>query len=524
MRLTVLLCAISLLGGLGCHSYGTVVRDEGDDMGPVRAPDFTGADRWLNTDNGKPISIKDLKGQVVLLDFWTYCCINCIHIFPDLHYLEQKYHDQPVVVIGVHSGKFDQEKDPEHIREAVLRYNISHPVVVDDDFTIWNAFGVQAWPTQMLIDPKGYVVAAWQGERHRDAIDKKIGQLLTEGRADGTLAKPMQFKSERETFKSGILEFPGKVLADESHGRLFISDTNHNRVVVTDLDGKISQVIGAGSTGLKDGSFEQAQFRQPQGLALSSDGSTLYIADTENHAIRAANLTQGMVTTIAGTGEQGHRLADEVVAKETPLSSPWDVALVGRRVFIAMAGVHQIWGLDLDRKTIAPFAGTGHEGNRDADNRGSWFAQPSGLATDGKVLYVADSETSSIRAVDLAENGQSHTLAGSGDLFGFGHVDGPGIDARFQHPVGVAVTADTVYVADLLNNLIRTIDLKTNRVSTFFGTGKTDSGTTDAPNLYEPGGVSIGGSLLYIADTNHHRIIVVDLNTRKTRVLDVRMH
>jgi DNA-binding beta-propeller fold protein YncE/peroxiredoxin len=518
--MAVLMC---LAGLLGCNRYGMAMHEEGMELGPVHAPDFDGASKWLNTDNARPISIKDLKGQVILLDFWTYSCINCIHIFPDLRYLELKYHDQPVVVIGIHSGKFDQEKDPQHIREAVLRYNITHPVAVDSDFKIWNAYGVRAWPTQILIGPDGYIVEEWTGEGHRDAIDKKIGQLLTEGRAKDTLAKPIQFHPERESFKSGVLEFPGKILADAPGSRLFISDTNHNRIVVTDLAGKITQIIGDGVTGLKDGSFKDTEFRQPQGLALSADGKTLYIADTENHCIREADLVKGNVTTIAGDGTQGHRLSSVVPAKESSLSSPWDLALVGSKLYIAMAGVHQIWALDLQAMSLSPFAGTGREGSLDAQNKIAQFAQPSGLVTDGTHLYVADSESSSIRQVELAADGQTTTVAGSGDLFGFGHTDGPGLSALFQHPLGVALVGDRIFVADTLNSLVRAIDLKKDRVSTVLGTGKTDPGTADTPNLYEPGGLSVSGNTLYIADTNHHRILAMNLATMKARVLNVQM-
>jgi thiol-disulfide isomerase/thioredoxin len=220
----------------------------------AKAPDLNIADAWLNTD-GKPVSIHDLKGQVVLLDFWTYCCINCMHIFPDLHYLERKYSNQPFVVIGVHSGKFDEEKDADHIRQAVLRHNLTHPVAVDSESRIWTAYGVSSWPTLILIDPDGNVVGEWSGEGHRDEIDARIAELLKTGEEKGTLAKPIRFKSERESFKSGVLEFPGKVFADGATGRLFISDTNHNRVLVADLNGKVSQIIGDGKTGLKDGSI-----------------------------------------------------------------------------------------------------------------------------------------------------------------------------------------------------------------------------------------------------------------------------
>jgi DNA-binding beta-propeller fold protein YncE len=487
----------------------------------ARAPGFKGATGWLNTE--KPISLDDLKGQVVVLDFWTYCCINCIHIMPDLKFLEEKYKDQPFVVIGVHSGKFDEEKDADHIRQAVLRHNLTHPIAIDNDMNVWNAydaFGVHSWPSLVLIAPDGSVAATYAGEVRRDLLDRKIAILLDTYRQKGQLGKHLSFKPERASFKSGELEFPGKILADAAGQRLFISDTNHHRIVVAGLDGKISLSIGSGKPGLLDGDFVQAQFRQPQGLALSANGKTLYVADTENHAIRAVDLEKKAVTTIAGTGAQFKGfMPPEGPAKAAALSSPWDLALVGRGLYIAMAGTHQIWVIDLDAGMIGVFAGTRREAAIDAPNRAASFAQPSGLDTDGKVLYVADSEASSIRTVELGDKGVTVTLAGSGDLFGFGTTDAEGPAARFQHPLGVALAGDTLFVADTFNNLIRTIDPKTGATKTWLGTGKNDPGTPQMIGLYEPGGLSAIGDTLYIADTNHHRILAVDIKTKKAIVL-----
>jgi len=476
-----------------------------DGQGRVRAPEFRGISDWLNT--GKPLTMAELRGQVVLVDFWTYCCINCLHIQPDLRYLEDKYAGQPFVVVGVHSGKFMQEKDPENIRQAILRHDIRHPVAVDSDYETWSAFGVRAWPTLALIDPEGYVIGMVSGEGHREDLDTAIGHLLEMGRQKGTLGKPLTFK--REISKAGVLEFPGKVLADPRKGRLFIADTGHNRIVVTGLEGTIQQVIGSGKPGLDEGSF-----RGPQGMALSEDGATLYVADTENHAIRAVILQSGEVKTIAGTGKQGFNYRADGPGPQTALSSPWDLARVGEKLYIAMAGTHQIWVMDLATQRVWVFAGTGGEGATDGPNARATFAQPSGLATDGKTLYVADSEASSIRAIDLMSN-QTRTLAGSGELFGFGLRDGPGKQALFQHPLGVALYGGTLLVADTFNSVIRSIDTQSGAVETWPGEGDGEG----ALKLYEPGGLCVAGDRLYIADTNHHRVLEVQIATRGSREL-----
>lgn len=519
-----------IAGALFLTQFVTPAKAAGDAQA---APDFTGADGWLNT--AKPLTIKDLKGQVVVLDFWTYCCINCMHVIPDLKYLEDKYKDQPFVVVGVHSGKFDQEKDAEHIKNAVLRHNIEHPVAVDSDYKIWTAYGVHAWPTVVVIDPEGNVVGGVSGEGHRETLDQVVAKLLKEHKAKGTLAdKPLTFKRERETFKSGELEFPGKVLADVERKRLFIADTNHHRVLVTDLDGKTTDVIGLAAIGYFDGPFERAQLHQPQGMALSADGNTLYIADTENHAVRAADLVKRTLTTIAGTGKQGReRRPHNAKGAETALSSPWDLVRVGDTLFVAMAGTHQIWQIDLKSDAVSLHAGSGREAADDGPNGDAAFAQPSGLATDGKTIYVADSEASTIRAVDVKDGGRTASVAGSNNLFGFGLVDGKGNLARFQHPLGVALagqgsgigsgSGQALFVADSFNNVVRRIDLASGEVTRWLGTGKSDPGseTVDGIGFFEPGGLSIGGDTLYVADTNHHRLVAIDLKTKTPRVLKV---
>jgi thiol-disulfide isomerase/thioredoxin len=140
----------------------------------VRAPEFPRAE-WLNV--AAPLSLKSLRGKVVLLDFWTYGCINCMHVIPDLKRLEEKYAEE-LVVIGVHSAKFTNEKNTENLRRILVRYDIDHPVVNDAEFTIWRSYGARAWPTLVLIDPEGYVVGAASGEGHGDGFDRAIAAVI----------------------------------------------------------------------------------------------------------------------------------------------------------------------------------------------------------------------------------------------------------------------------------------------------------------------------------------------------------
>jgi thiol-disulfide isomerase/thioredoxin len=503
-----------------CHSFNSNTTKgfamSAQEKVRVRAPELTGGRGWLNTD--KPLTIAALKGKVVLLDFWTYGCINCIHIIPDLKRLEQKYANQ-LVVIGVHSAKFENEKDTENIRRIILRYEIEHPVYNDAEFKVWQSYGVRAWPTQVLIDPAGYVIGAVSGEGNYELIDQVIAKAVADFRKRGELnEQPLKLALERAKVGDLPLAFPGKVLADAKGDRLFVADSNHNRLVVTKLDGTLLETIGTGAAGAADGAFARASFFRPQGMAL--DGDSLYVADTENHLIRRVDLKSKLVETVAGTGQQTREYFRQGPARTIALSSPWDLQLVGRQLYITMAGTHQIWKLDLDKQEVSTFAGSGREAREDGPLLDAGFAQPSGITSDGKKLFIADSESNIIRAIDLA-GGTVETVVG-GDLFDFGDVDGSGDDVRLQHPLGVVASGDKVLIADTYNHKLKELDPKARTVKTFLGNGKPGQSDGDVASFYEPAGLTIANDMLYIADTNNHAVRIVDLKTKKTSTLNIR--
>jgi DNA-binding beta-propeller fold protein YncE len=491
---------------------GTAAAEAGEAQ-PVPAPELDGGTAWLNS--AGPLRLADLKGRIVILDFWTLCCINCMHMLPDLAKLEQLYHNF-LVVIGVHTPKFEDEKETESIRKAILRYEISHPVINDAEGILWRRYRVSGWPTLVMIDPDGNVCYVQSGEGQYQALEAKIKQLATAYRAKKLLnEKPLKFELARAT-ESGEspLFFPGKVLADQASNRLFIADSTHHRIVITDLAGKKIAVAGAGSPGFKDGTFDNAAFSDPQGMALS--GESLYVADRRNHAIRKLDLAKMTVKTVAGTGQQNpaQRLFGGPALK-TGLNSPWDLLLQGNKLFIAMAGHHQVWTLDLANSRVDPFAGSGAEDIADGPLALAKFAQPSGLTSDGKTLWVADSETSSIRAVPLSGKGAVSTVVGQG-LFEYGDLDGTGDKVRLQHALGVAFKDGKLYVADTYNSKIKVIDPATRVCSTFLGE---KGGWMSTATFNAPGGLSFAGNKLYVADTNGHRIRVIDMTTRQVTTL-----
>lgn len=490
-------------------------------MASVHAPELPQTAVWLNTD--RPLSLKELRGRIVLLDFWTYGCINCLHVLPDLHSLEQRY-KTCLTVIGVHTAKFENEQAVDSIRQAILRYHITHPVIVDSDLQVWQQYVIKAWPTVVVIDPEGYVVDSAVGEGKRKLLEARIESLIQAHRDKGTLRlQELTHLVEQNQIPRTPLYFPGKVLADQPNNRLFIADTGHHRLVITALNGEVKFLLGNGEPGLWDGDFDEVQFSSPQGMALDAENGLLYVADTGNHVIRLVNLNECTVETIAGIGQQSQILHPHGGdAREVALNSPWDVEKFRHFLLIAMAGSHQIWGMDLQTEVITSFMGTGAEACVDGVPETATFAQPSGLAHDGKELFVADSETSTIRAVELDNTPQVRTICGSGDLTGFGDRDGQGEAVRLQHCMAVEYGGNhLVWIADTYNHKIKQVNTQTGICQTLVGNGYPElhDGQGLSASFYEPSGLSLSGNWLYVADTNNHAIRRINPKTLEVRTL-----
>jgi len=504
----------------------------------VPAPPFGEGKAWLNV--SRPLASKqDLVGKLVLLDFWTSCCINCLHVLPDLAWLEERFRGEPFAVVGVHTSKFANERDLERVRDAVLRENVAHAVVLDGDFDIWKRFGVRAWPTLVLVGPDGHVLAQLSGEGQRAVLDALVEAALEHYHAlPGAFeasALPLRPESQRALPRE--LRFPGKLLADAGRERLWVADSGHDRVLELDLEGRFLRQFGSGLPGLEDGEAAEARFHGPQGLAL--EGDALYVADTRNHALRRIDLRTGSVETVAGNGRQGYERARPLPARSASLNSPWDLCAVDGEILVAMAGLHQVWSYDPRTESVRPLAGDGSELRRDGAFELAAFAQPSGLARLGRRVLVADSESSSVRALEL-DTRRVTTLAGGAseprDLFHFGDEEGAGLGRRFQHPLAVACDPNAdqervlAYVADSYNHQIKLLDPDTGTVSRYVGSVSRDAGATSAgwvdgeceqARFCEPGGLSLAGERLYVADTGNHVVRVIDLVEHVVRTLPI---
>ncbi|MGX1271206.1 NHL domain-containing thioredoxin family protein [Streptomyces phaeoluteigriseus] len=467
----------------------------------VRAPELVGRGGWLNT-GGKQYSLADLRGRILVLDFWTFCCVNCLHVLDELRELEEKHRDT-MVVIGVHSPKFVHEADHEAVADAVERYGVEHPVLDDPELATWKQYAVRAWPTLVVVDPEGYVVAQHAGEGHVHAIERLVTELEAEHGAKGTLRRgdgPYVPPEPEPT----DLRFPGGAVVLPS-GNFLVSDTTRHQLVELAADGEtVVRRIGQGGRGSTDGTPVRSRFNEPQGLALLPDGSVV-VADTVGHGIRRFDPESGRATTLAGTGRQWMRGDDTSgPAREVNLSSPWDVAWWEGKVWIAMAGIHQLWTYDPAEDTVSVAAGTTDEGLVDGPAAEAWFAQPSGLAATADRLWLADSETSALRWLD--RDGIVRTAVGTG-LFDFGHRDGPAGQALLQHPLGVTALPDgSVAVSDTYNHALRRYDPATGEV------------TTLATDLREPSAAVLAGDDIVVVESARHRLTRLRLPEEAVKV------
>ena len=483
----------------------------------VRAPELRGR-AWLNS-GGRSYSLADFRGRVLLLDFWTFCCVNCLHVLDELRPLEARFPDE-LVVVGVHSAKFEHEADPEALAAAVERYGVHHLVLDDPDLATWQAYTARAWPTLVLVDPEGYIVASMSGEGHGTGLADLVEQVVAEHAEKGTLRRGDSLYVPPPEPESS-LRFPGKVAALPG-GTVVVSDTAHREVVHLDAD-LVTEVARFGGPDV---------FTEPQGvLVLPRDiaaetGADILVADSAGHRVVGLRLSDGRTWPVAGTGRQLRERTGGGPALEQDLSTPWDLAWFDGRVVIAMAGTHQLWTLDLAadpaRGRVEVIAGTSAEGIRDGDGGQAWFAQPSGLAVsaDASTLWVADSETSALRAVRRSPAGGRaayavETLVGQG-LFDFGHRDGPAAEALLQHPLGVTVLPDgSVAVSDTYNGAVRRYDPASGEVSTLAG-GLAEP--SDALVEHDCDRPDAGSATLLVVESGAHRLTRVPLPDRTTRV------
>lgn len=467
----------------------------------VNAPPLSTRLGWVNTD--RSYSLQDFSGKMVLLDFWTYGCINCQHILPDLRRLEAEYADE-LVVIGVHSGKFSAEHQNEKIREAILKFGVHHPVINDADYKLWDAYAIRAWPTVVLISPNGKVVGQHAGEGAYQVVKPYLDELLEKYKSQIRKDR-LPFQNEPLPASRGPLRFPSKLIAGEKN-TLWCADSGHNRLLQFTTEGQLLTSIGSGEQGFANGSFQSCSFYEPHGMALQ--GHLLYIADTKNNAIRLADLRKKSLSTLAGSGKLDYYFFEDRREEAVLPNSPWDLLLKEDILYIASAGNHQILQMKLKEGIVKRFAGTGREALVNGNLREACFNQPSGLSLEDNTLYIADAEASAIRAIDLQE-GLVYTPLGKG-LFDFGDEDGDVEDALLQHNMGLAAQQGLIYIADTYNGKVKVLDLHKERVKTILS------------GLNEPNDLLLLNNELWISDTHNHQLLRLNLRNMQKKVVTLK--
>ncbi|UCC55102.1 MAG: redoxin domain-containing protein [Gammaproteobacteria bacterium] len=471
----------------------------------IPAPEFPQSLEWFNTD--KPVNLEACLGKVVLLNFSTYCSLQCINRLQDLEFLKNKYHDN-VRIIGIHIPRFPGERTTIHLQKAIARHNIEHPIINDMNQRVTKLFGIRQPHALVVIDTKGNIKGATSRLDKRHKLDKITGQLLC--KTDRHVAVPDTPDPSRECgIAANALAYPGRIHV--TNKRVFIADSGNNRIIETTTGGHVLHQFGSSDAGFIDGHGTDAAFSNPQGMLLLDE--YLYVADSGNHAIRRIHLQSDEVITIAGTGKPGNPPQSSHFSnpREVNLNAPCGLALKGNNIYIAMSGTNQIWALSLLTNIMEVIAGSGDKDLVDGISHLASFAQPSALSIMGNTLYVADAESSAIRAVDL-DTRNVRTLVGGG-LRNYGYNDGFATDAKLQYPLDLDADQrkKLLWVADTYNNKIRKIELGNNLVS---------SVTVDYP-LHQPAGLAFSEDTLYIANTNLHEIVRIDLRNGNSDTLNV---
>lgn len=455
------------------------------------APELNENLHWLNSDAQ---TIAGQRGRILALVFWNASSGYSQNLIDELARIKAKY-PLGLAVLGIHIPKFDKEADDRVIMKAVNRQRINFPVANDRNWITWQHFGITRWPSVALIDGAGAVREIVAGDDQIELLEKMIGELINESATSHSM-KEHAFRANNPEERS-VLSFPSGITVTDSH--LYIADTGNNRILECTHQGRILREFGNGHPDLNDGPANDAAFNSPRGLCLVRE--TLYIADTGNHALRRINLIGGDVATVLGTGRPGQpREGVSKHSSENSLNMPWGLSGSNDKLYIAMAGCNQIWEYELGNARLRFIAGTGDLGIADGPGKNALFAQPADVALVQQSLYVVDSATSAVRAIQLQQN-TVQTLVGQG-LYEFGDQDGERRDARLQFPQAIALDPNSpvLWIADTYNGSLRKLRL-----------GGGGMSTQQLPqSLNEPAALAVGAGSLWIADAGAHEILRYD--------------
>ncbi|CAF0745669.1 unnamed protein product [Adineta ricciae] len=486
--------------------------------------------------------------KIVIAYFWTFSNIHSSHMMPKLIGIDKRYSTAGVTIIGIHSPKYEHEKNKANVRHAMEEQSLPFNVVNDSSLSVWKHVGCQIWPTVLVFGPDAIPIFIFEGENHVQHTETFLAFALayykSSVRASPNISAAIKMSPD-DPAASGATSKPAKFtypshLCITSSGQMCISYAGSNQLILCEIDGKVLEVVGNGHPGMADGDISQVEFDSPRGMAEYN--SCIYIADTNNHAIRVFDPNSRRVLTLIGTGRLGTDKVGGLKRSQQPIASPWDLCITESPfdhktvLLISMAGQHQIWAyafeetqwwnnLTLQKNACLAIIGSGEEGNRnDPEPMSATLAAPRGICNgimNGQpVLFIADSNSSSIRVVTLQNGNVSNLIGGDADptnLSAFGDLDGSGFNAKFQYPLGVAFhyPSSQLYITDTYNNKLKRVDMTTLTCSSYFVTDidtKKQRGESNSAKFNEPQGITIFDHFMFIADKNNSHVKRIDLD------------
>ncbi|MBE7410846.1 MAG: hypothetical protein L6Q54_08605 [Leptospiraceae bacterium] len=517
-----IISSICLLSFLTCHKIPTIkLRDFPfqKNIEPSHTLEFPVDSDWFNTK--EPLTKDKLLGKVVFLNFLSYTCINCEHILQDLKSIERKWSNELAVITIYSDRNYSKEKN-EIVRQAILLNDIDHPVVIDKDFSLWQTYNLNSWPTLIIIHPNGEILGQFSGEDIFQSLDSIVSEVVKDSESSDTLNRNKTLPLKKTIEPERLLYFPEKLAIDAKEKLLYVSDSKNNRILKIHIEsGEILESIGSGYSGNKDGDYDSSEFNHPQGIFLKD--KSLFVADTKNHSIRKIHLEKKVVETIAGNFSRARTIHLPGFGKNVNLSSPKDILELQGTLYIAMSGHHQIWKMDLKTSEIDLFIGSGNNNLLDGNFKDASLSHPYRMTYHDNTLYFTDRETNAIRSAKLIQE-KVDTLAGKG-IFESGDVDGIFPKTRLQNPSDLFYHDGLIYFSDSQNHKIKTLNPITKEIKTLIHSKNFDETVhANKDNSFEPSGISLFQNKIYFADIKNHSIRILDLKTKELSELKIKTH
>lgn len=471
--------------------------------------------KWLNV--LQPLKIDDLNGKITILHFWNASCIDCIDAINKLKDLNDRFPNS-FAIIGVHIPVFENEKNLNIVKKAIIKYDINYPVINDKNHELLNKFKITKSPTFLIFNINGKLKQNFDGKNaEKNAIELATKLYFKNKFSLSNHQIPVVL--EKDSSISNILSVPSKIIYVDKFAfknriipAIIIANSGQNSIIVTNLSGEIIVKIGNGHRGFVDDDLINSRFYNPQSIVYHD--KKIYVADTGNNSLRLIDLENNIVKTLLGNGSKGDIFAKKktvVMGNDTNLSLPNDLEFYPDKSMLAIsnAGTNQILGYDIKNKNIIILAGNGEHDELDGVYPNNSLKQINDMAVDGDKLYLIDGLTSSIRV--LNRDGFLKTLYNG---------KSPSNITKLQNPRAIIADETGIYISDSLNHAIKKFDYNSLQITKLFG-GERGDKIGDFTTFDEPNGIFGIIDKFFIADSGNNRIIEVNRASGKSRLLDI---